>query len=185
MGNSESIIEDTLLGKSLINKCYVIKKPVRLMIRSKSKSNYIELWNDRAPNPCNPTVGSIGIKLPFGIKFKIIDVYKYKCMKNGTSLHIMGKILDNIYVDVLDQWIAKGKFFIDDRGKQHIISKWEKSTQNFDGLLEIKNKECEIDIVKFFPSTPWMHPIDFDIPRSHNVDYLKEINEDKVLENVR
>ena len=127
MGTTSSALE-TPLGKSLIGKYYETNIPVSW------NGTGISLWKDEDPDPMNPNIGDYEIKLPAGIRFKIINIEKTTNFEIGTSVNITIKILHNVPINnVLPMYIAVFYTTIDGNRDGRELARETRTTINYEG----------------------------------------------------
>ena len=105
MLSSTKDISDTELGESIIGNIYETIVPTTFKYGKYDTEKYnLTSWNKHI-TLMNPALASFDIKLKPGIKFKVIKVLVKKGIDSGTHLQIKIKLLNDIKLDMIDDYI--------------------------------------------------------------------------------
>ncbi len=98
-------ISDTDLGKSIVGNIYETVIPISFKYSPYDTKKFNLTKYESSPSLMNPSQWSYNIKIPSGIKFKVIKVKEHIGIDSGTNLRTTIKLLDDIPNDSILEYI--------------------------------------------------------------------------------
>ncbi len=146
-------ISNTELGKSIIGNVYETTIPVSFECSLRDVKKFNLTKYEINPSLMNPAQWSYYIKIPSGIKFKVIKVEEHIGIDSGTNLNTTIKLLNNIPNDSILEYVEAD---IDDAPKfpryiKRDILKSENPNLNkiFDKNIGLKTKNLILGLYCF------------------------------------
>ncbi len=149
-------ISSTELGQSIVGNVYETLTTISIIYSSRNKKGFNLSINGDSVKDISPEGHEFYIKIPSGIKFKVIEVKESYVMGSGTKLNIVVKLLDNMQNESILEYIEADK--TDDFPYRQYITKdilesinpVLSKIYNKDSGLKTKNLNLELYCSEFF-----------------------------------
>ncbi len=172
-------INDTSLGKSIVGNVYETVKPISLKFSIYEKKELYLAEYEEIPSLLNPEQWSYIVKIPSGIKFKIINVKEKTGMAYGTHLNTTITLLDNIPIhsilEYMEADIPEGSSYTEYIKKDIMKSKNPYLNKIFDKHFGFKTKKLILELFSFVFFKYKTKDITNRKPIKHNKTIIKRI----------